>query len=169
MLSVNHLITNTNWAGVERIRDEFQNYFDASSMIFSSDNLLKEKNLEEMDKIKSGKLISLLVLNWSLGYNFPHLKLVAVIDADMGLNAGDHRVIEKSYRVIKQVVGRAGRYTSDGKTLIKLGCLNICFTGITAGSWEKFLNTELEQRIEATAPWKIYFVDNFRKKRTSTD
>ena len=99
--------------GVERIRDEVSKLFpDASSMIFSSDNLLRgEKNLEEMDKIKSGEINIIIGTQLvSKGYNFPHLKLVVVIDADMGLNAGDHRVIEKSYQVIKQVVGRAGRY-----------------------------------------------------------
>ena len=142
--------------GVERIRDEVSKLFpDATSMIFSSDNLLKgEKNLEEMDKIKSGEINIIIGTQLvSKGYNFPHLKLVAVIDADMGLNAGDHRVIEKSYQVIKQVVGRAGRYASDGRALIQTWMpRHPVLQALLKDHGEKFLNAELEQRIEANVP-----------------
>jgi primosomal protein N' (replication factor Y) len=142
--------------GVERIRDEVSKLFpEASSMIFSSDNLLKgEKNLEEMDKIKSGEINIIIGTQLvSKGYNFPHLKLVAVIDADMGLNAGDHRVIEKSYQVIKQVVGRAGRYASDGRALIQTWMpRHPVLQALLKDHGEKFLNAELEQRIEANVP-----------------
>ena len=71
--------------GVERIREEISNLFpNASAKIFSSDNLSTgEKNLEDMDKIKSGAIN--IIIGTQLvakGYNFPHLKLVIVLDAD---------------------------------------------------------------------------------------
>ena len=142
--------------GVERIREEISNLFpNASAKIFSSDNLSTgEKNLEDMDKIKSGAIN--IIIGTQLvakGYNFPHLKLVVVLDADMGLNAGDHRVMEKSYQVIKQVVGRAGRYASDGKALIQTWMpRHPVLQALLEGHGEKFLNTELDQRIEANVP-----------------
>ena len=142
--------------GVERIRDEVSKLFpDASSKIFSSDNFSKrEKNLEDMDKIKSGDINIIIGTQLvSKGYNFPHLKLVVVIDADMGLNAGDHRVMEKSYQVIKQVVGRAGRYASDGRALIQTYMpRHPVLQALLKDHGEKFLNAELEQRIEANVP-----------------
>ncbi len=142
--------------GVERIRDEISKLFpDASSKIFSSDSFSKgEKNVEDMDKIKSGEIDIIIGTQLiSKGYNFPHLKLVAVIDADMGLNAGDHRVMEKSYQVIKQVVGRAGRYASDGKALIQTWMpRHPVLQALLEDHGEKFLNAELEQRIEANVP-----------------
>ena len=142
--------------GVERIRDEISKLFpNASSMIFSSDNFSKgEKNVEDMDKIKSGEIDIIIGTQLiSKGYNFPHLKLVAVIDADMGLNAGDHRVMEKSYQVIKQVVGRAGRYASDGKALIQTWMpRHPVLQALLEDHGEKFLNAELEQRIKANVP-----------------
>ena len=142
--------------GVERIRDEISKLFpNASSMIFSSDNFSKgEKNVEDMDKIKSGEIDIIIGTQLiSKGYNFPHLKLVAVIDADMGLNAGDHRVMEKSYQVIKQVVGRAGRYASDGKALIQTWMpRHPVLQALLEDHGEKFLNAELEQRIQANVP-----------------
>ena len=142
--------------GVERIRDEISRLFpNASSQIFSSDSFSKgEKHLEEMDKIKSGEIN--IIIGTQLvakGYNFPHLKLVAVIDADMGLNAGDHRVMEKSYQVIKQVIGRAGRYASDGRALIQTWMpRHPVLQALLKDDGEIFLNTELQQRIEANVP-----------------
>ena len=148
--------------GVERISEEVSKLFpDASSKIFSSDNFSKgEKNLEDMDKIKSGEINIIIGTQLvSKGYNFPHLKLVAVIDADMGLNAGDHRVMEKSYQVIKQVVGRAGRYASDGRALIQTWMpRHPVLQALLKDHGEKFLNTELEQRIEANAPPHAKFI-----------
>ena len=142
--------------GVERIRDEISKLFpNASAKIFSSDNLSKgEKNLEDMNKIKSGAVN--IIIGTQLvakGYNFPHLKTVVVIDADMGLNTGDHRVMEKSYQVIKQVVGRAGRYASDGKAFIQTWMpRHPVLQALLEDRGEKFLNAELEQRIEANFP-----------------
>ncbi len=162
--------------GVERIRDEISKLFpDASSQIFSSDNFSKgEKNLEDMDKIKSGEIN--IIIGTQLvakGYNFPHLKLVVVIDADMGLNAGDHRVMEKSYQVIKQVVGRAGRYASDGRALIQTWMpRHPVLQALLKDHGEKFLNTELEQRIEANVPPHGKFISlilSGRKERTLID
>ena len=142
--------------GVERIRDEISRLFpDASSQIFSSDSVSRgEKHLEDMDKIISGEIN--IIIGTQLvakGYNFPHLKLVAVIDADMGLNAGDHRVMEKSYQVIKQVIGRAGRYASDGRALIQTWMpRHPVLQALLKDHGEIFLNTELDQRIEANVP-----------------
>ena len=107
------------------------------------------------------------------GYNFPHLKLVAVIDADMGLNAGDHRVMEKSYQVIKQVIGRAGRYASDGRALIQTWMpRHPVLQALLKDHGEIFLNTELEQRIEANVPPHGKFISlilSGRKESTLID
>lgn len=107
------------------------------------------------------------------GYNFPHLKLVAVIDADMGLNAGDHRVMEKSYQVIKQVIGRAGRYASDGQALIQTWMpRHPVLQALLKDHGEIFLNTELEQRIEANVPPHGKFISlilSGRKESTLID
>ena len=162
--------------GVERIRDEISRLFpNASSQIFSSDSFSKgEKHLEDMDKIKSGEIN--IIIGTQLvakGYNFPHLKLVAVIDADMGLNAGDHRVMEKSYQVIKQVIGRAGRYASDGRALIQTWMpRHPVLQALLKDHGEIFLNTELEQRIEANVPPHGKFISlilSGRKESTLID
>ena len=162
--------------GVERIKEEISKLFpDASAQIFSSDNFSSgEKSLEDIDKIKSGEID--IIIGTQLvakGYNFPQLKLVAVLDADMGLNAGDHRVMEKSYQVIKQVVGRAGRYASDGRALIQTWMpRHPVLQALLMDNGQKFLDTELEQRIEANVPPHGKFISlilSGKKERTLID
>ena len=51
----------------------------------------------------------------SKGHNFPHLTLVGVIDADLGLQGGDLRAAEKTFQLIRQVAGRAGRVERPGR------------------------------------------------------
>jgi primosomal protein N' (replication factor Y) len=53
------------------------------------------------------------------GYDFPNLSLVGVIDADAGLFGGDMRAIEKTYNMLQQVSGRAGRSQQAGKVIIQ--------------------------------------------------
>ena len=53
------------------------------------------------------------------GYDFANLSLVGVIDADAGLFGGDMRAIEKTYNMLQQVSGRAGRSQQSGKVIIQ--------------------------------------------------
>ncbi|MFX4670173.1 primosomal protein N', partial [Acinetobacter baumannii] len=48
------------------------------------------------------------------GHNFPRLNLVGVIDADLGLSNGDPRAAERTFQLLNQVVGRAGREQGRG-------------------------------------------------------
>ena len=51
------------------------------------------------------------------GYHFPNLSFVGVIDADTGLLGGDLRAIEKTYNLLQQVSGRAGRTKKKRQSL----------------------------------------------------
>ena len=53
------------------------------------------------------------------GLNFPNLKLVGVVMADMGLNMPDFRAAERTFSLITQVAGRAGRFFPDGKVIVQ--------------------------------------------------
>ena len=53
------------------------------------------------------------------GLNFPNLKLVGVIMADTGLHLPDFRAAERTFSLIVQVAGRAGRFFSDGKVIVQ--------------------------------------------------
>jgi primosomal protein N' (replication factor Y) len=53
------------------------------------------------------------------GHNFPHLTLVGVVDADLGLGSGDPRAAERTFQLLNQVTGRAGRGDRPGRALIQ--------------------------------------------------
>jgi primosomal protein N' (replication factor Y) len=53
------------------------------------------------------------------GWHFPHLTLVGVVDADLGLGGGDLRASERTVQLLHQVAGRAGRAEAPGKVLLQ--------------------------------------------------
>ena len=69
----------------------------------------------------SSKKINVLVATQIMakGYHFPNLSLVGIIDADAGLTGGDIRAIERTYNLMEQVSGRAGRSKQSGSVLIQ--------------------------------------------------
>ena len=87
------------------------------------------------------------------GHNFPNLTLVGVIDADMGLQGGDLRAAERTFQILHQVAGRAGRADRKGTALIQTvapdhGVLR----AIVAGDQEAFWRQEADIRHQAGAP-----------------
>ena len=53
------------------------------------------------------------------GWHFPHLTLVGVVDADLGLAGGDLRAAERTVQLLHQVAGRAGRAEAPGRVLLQ--------------------------------------------------
>ena len=53
------------------------------------------------------------------GHNFPFLSLVGVVDADLGLASGDPRAAERTFQILQQVTGRAGRGDTAGRALLQ--------------------------------------------------
>ena len=53
------------------------------------------------------------------GHNFPKLTLVGVIDADLGLQGGDFRAAERTFQLLRQVAGRAGRAEKPGRAILQ--------------------------------------------------
>ncbi|MDR3494566.1 MAG: primosomal protein N' [Ancalomicrobiaceae bacterium] len=98
--------------GIERIAEEVADEFpDAHRMILSSDlpgGVQRMK--EELAAVARGEAD--IVIGTQLvakGHNFPKLTLVGVVDADLGLAHGDPRAAEKTFQLLQQVTGRAGR------------------------------------------------------------
>ena len=69
----------------------------------------------ELDDVAQGKAD--IVIGTQLvakGHHFPKLKLVGVVDADLGLGNGDPRAAERTFQLLHQVTGRAGRARRPG-------------------------------------------------------
>ncbi|WP_282025051.1 primosomal protein N' [Limimaricola cinnabarinus] len=108
--------------GVERITEEAQALFpDArvtvlSSDLFGSARALKARILEIAEGAADIVVGTQLVAK---GHNFPKLTLVGVIDSDLGLQGSDLRAAERTFQLMRQVAGRAGRAEARGTALLQ--------------------------------------------------
>ena len=108
--------------GVERIAEELTKTFSNKVIgLMSSDIVNSPKKIKSLITKFSNKEIDIIVATQLMakGYDFPNLSLVGVIDADAGLFGGDMRAIEKTYNMLQQVSGRAGRSKQAGKVIIQ--------------------------------------------------
>jgi primosomal protein N' (replication factor Y) len=103
--------------GVERLEEEAAALFPgARIMVLSSDLIATaERMREEFKEIEDGHVD--IVIGTQLvakGHHFPKLNLVGIIDADLGLSNGDPRASERTFQLLHQVAGRAGRESGRG-------------------------------------------------------
>ena len=108
--------------GVERLAEEAQIKFPKATIsVLSSDLYGSAKSLkDEIQKISEGSID--IIIGTQLvakGHNFPKLRLVGVIDIDIGLQGSDLRAAERTYQLVRQVSGRAGRIDHRGRALIQ--------------------------------------------------
>ena len=142
--------------GVERLTEEATALFpDARIATLSSDLFGSARALkEQIADIASGAAD--IIIGTQLvakGHNFPRLTLVGVIDADLGLQGSDLRAAERTFQLIRQVAGRAGRTDRPGTALIQtFQPDHPVIRAIVAGDEEGFWNAEAEARRVAGVP-----------------
>jgi primosomal protein N' (replication factor Y) (superfamily II helicase) len=108
--------------GVERLDEEVRALFpQARVLVLSSDLVATVERLRaELDDVADGRFD--IVIGTQLvakGHHFPKLNLVGIVDADLGLNNGDPRAAERTFQLLHQVVGRAGRDAGVGRGLLQ--------------------------------------------------
>jgi primosomal protein N' (replication factor Y) len=98
--------------GVERIAEEIElHYPDARISVLSSDTAENDYKLaDKLEAIKNGDVDIIIGTQMTAkGHHFPKLTCVGVIDADLGMKGGDLRAGERTWQLLHQVAGRAGR------------------------------------------------------------
>ena len=108
--------------GVERVEEEARALFpDARIAVFSSDTVFDAREARRMIETMAAGDIDILVATQAAakGHNFPNLTLVGVVDADLGLRGGDLRAAERTYQLLAQATGRAGRKDRPGRALLQ--------------------------------------------------
>ena len=108
--------------GVERLAEEALELFpEARLELFTSDSLMNRAEASAaVERMIEGKIDILIGTQMAAkGHHFPNLTLVAVVDADLGLNGGDLRAAERTFQMLYQVAGRAGREDRPGKAFIQ--------------------------------------------------
>ncbi len=139
--------------GVERLEEEAAALFpEARIMVLSSDLVATVEHMrQELTEIERG-LVDIVIGTQLVakGHHFPKLNLVGIIDADLGLSNGDPRAAERTFQLLHQVVGRAGREEGRG-----VGYLQThqpehpVMRALIAADREAFYSAEIELR-EAT-------------------
>jgi len=103
--------------GVERLAEEVALRFPAARLqVMASDTLSGPRAMEELLERVEHRDIDVLIGTQVMakGHHFPMLTLVGVVDADLGLTGGDLRATERTYQLLHQVAGRAGRAERPG-------------------------------------------------------
>jgi len=107
--------------GIERVAEEVATRFpDARPVILSSDMGSNAQLRDRFSEIEKGEYD--LVIGTQLvakGHHFEKMTLVGVLDADLGLAHGDPRAAEKTFQLLTQVTGRAGRAAKAGRAFLQ--------------------------------------------------
>ncbi len=142
--------------GVERIAEEATELFpDKRIIVLSSDFPGGAERLRmELEAVAAGDCD--IVIGTQLvakGHNFPHLTLVGVLDADIGLTSGDPRAAERTFQLLQQVTGRAGRGERPGRALVQTyQPEHPVIAALLSGESERFYEEEIAAREAAGLP-----------------
>ena len=136
--------------GVERVAEEVKERFpDRTVEIMSSDTIGHPKEAEALVTRMTKGDIDVLVGTQMMakGYHFPGLTLVGVVDADLGLNGGDLRASERTFQLLYQVAGRAGRADKPGQVFLQSYMPeHEVMQALIAGDRDAFLDVEADAR-----------------------
>jgi primosomal protein N' (replication factor Y) (superfamily II helicase) len=142
--------------GVERIAEEAAELFpDKRCIVLSSDFPGGTERLRtELAAIAAGEFD--IVIGTQLvakGHNFPLMTLVGVLDADIGLTSGDPRAAERTFQMLQQVTGRAGRGEKPGRALVQTWQPDHpVIAALISGDAERFYEEETRVREMAGLP-----------------
>ncbi|UWQ76994.1 primosomal protein N' [Leisingera sp. M658] len=142
--------------GIERLAEEATALFPEariavlSSDLFGSARALKSR-IEEIAKGEADIILGTQLV--AKGHNFPMLTLVGVIDADLGLQGSDLRAAERTFQLMRQVAGRAGRAERPGEALMQtFQPEHPVIRAILSGDEESFWKAEAAERQAAGVP-----------------
>ena len=142
--------------GVERLAEEVEALFpEARTLTLSSDFPGGLERLRaQLDAAARGEYDLLIGTQLvAKGHNFPRLTLVGVIDADVGLANGDPRAAERTFQLLRQATGRAGRGDRPGRAMLQTWQPeHPVIAALLSGDVERFYAEETEQRRRGGLP-----------------
>ncbi len=142
--------------GVERLEHEAADLFPGARILVLSSDLVEsmERLRQELDDVAEGRFD--IVIGTQLvakGHHFPKLNLVGIVDADLGLGNGDPRAAERTFQLLHQVVGRAGREEGRGVGFLQTHQPeHPVMKALILGDREAFYSSEIELREKTGYP-----------------
>lgn len=142
--------------GTQKLEQEIQKQFpEASTIRMDIDTVTKKNSHEEiLSKFKKEDIDILIGTQMVVkGHHFPKVTLVGVIAADSSLNIDDYRANERTFQILTQVAGRAGREKLPGKVIIQsYNPENFTIQCAKEQNYEKFYETEIALRKQLKYP-----------------
>jgi primosomal protein N' (replication factor Y) len=142
--------------GVERLAEEVDALFPGvRRAVAASDTLTGPGAAEALIRAIEAHEVDVIVGTQIVakGYHFPLLTLVGVIDADLGLSGGDLRAAERTYQLLYQVAGRAGRGVDPGHVVVQTYVPDHpVIAALAAGERDRFFAAEADARRAAGMP-----------------
>ncbi|MBL0848912.1 MAG: primosomal protein N' [Candidatus Liberibacter ctenarytainae] len=142
--------------GVERVAEEVREYFPLARISVLSSDLdggIKKLRLQ-LEAISKGEFD--IVIGTQLvakGHNFPHMSLVGIVDGDLGLSGADLRASERTFQLMSQVTGRAGRFGLKSLGLIQsYQPEHAVMQTLISGDSNAFYESEIRTRKEVSLP-----------------
>jgi primosomal protein N' (replication factor Y) len=142
--------------GVERLEQEAAELFPGARILVLSSDLVEsvERLRGELDDVAEGRFD--IVIGTQLvakGHHFPKLNLVGIVDADLGLGNGDPRASERTFQLLHQVVGRAGRAEGYGQGFLQTHQPDHpVMRALISGNREAFYDSEIALRERTQYP-----------------
>ena len=142
--------------GTERIQEDIESLFPNVELVrLDRDTVQKRRLLEEkLDRFRSGQAKILIGTQMvAKGHDFPGVTLVGVLAADVGLNLPDFRAAERTFQLVAQVAGRAGRGAKAGEVLVQtFEPEHYALEAAKMHDYQTFVNQELAAREELHYP-----------------
>ncbi|NOG72128.1 primosomal protein N' [Roseicella sp. DB1501] len=136
--------------GVERVLEETAALWpEARRLVMASDTLPGPAAAAEAARAIQDREVDLIIGTQIVakGWHFPHLTLVGVVDADLGLAGGDLRAAERTVQLLHQVAGRAGRAEAPGRVLLQsFSPDHPVMRALVSGDLEAFMQEEAAMR-----------------------
>ncbi len=136
--------------GTERIEQDIRSIFPELSLCrIDTDSVKRKRELRKiLHSFRQGEIDILLGTQMvAKGLNFPGVKLVGIVSADVGLQLPDFRALERTFALIVQVSGRAGRMRPDGRVVVQTYRPdNAVLIRATSGRHREFYEEELKMR-----------------------
>jgi len=142
--------------GVERLAEETKMLFpEIRTIIAASDMVQGPKQAAALVRAIEDKEVDLVIGTQIVakGYHFPGLTLVGVVDADLGLTGGEFRAAERTFQLLYQVAGRAGRGDRPGEVILQTYMPDhAVMAALLSGDRDKFNQAESDARQQASMP-----------------
>lgn len=136
--------------GTQRVEEEVKKYFpEARVLRMDRDTTGKKDSFNEFyEKIKNKEADVIIGTQMvSKGFDFEDVTLVGIVAADMSLYISDYKARERTFQLITQVSGRAGRASKKGKVIIQTYSPDSEIINYSAkGDYEDFYEYEIEER-----------------------